>query len=118
MRTRPAPRGPLAKLALCVVLVGACGSDDDRPARWSYIHPAIVVPSCATASCHSSMTKLRGLDLQDRVLARQIFIGSVSGLTILRRSQSFVRRMPPDQPLADADIDLIQRWFEAGAMDD
>src|SRR6516162_6017594 len=58
------------RLGLVVVLVGSaaaslagCGSaDDTRPAQWSYIYPAIIQPSCATASCHSDFTRRSGVN--------------------------------------------------------
>jgi hypothetical protein len=45
------------------VLLSGCGSEDDtRPATWSYIYPAIIQPSCATASCHSNFTRRAGVN--------------------------------------------------------
>ena len=44
-------------------LISGCGSEeDDRPAQWSYIYPAIIQPSCATASCHSDFTRRAGVN--------------------------------------------------------
>lgn len=47
------------------MLAGACGGTDDRLAAWEYISPAILQPSCATGSCHSSGAAVSGLDLSD-----------------------------------------------------
>jgi hypothetical protein len=50
--------------------LAGCGSpDDQRPPQWSYIYPAIIQPSCATASCHSDLTQRSGVDLGDADLA-------------------------------------------------
>jgi hypothetical protein len=55
--------GLLAATSLFGILVQGCGSDtDDRPATWSYIYPAIIAPSCATASCHSDFTNRGGVN--------------------------------------------------------
>ncbi|HVU50465.1 MAG TPA: hypothetical protein VHL80_07245 [Polyangia bacterium] len=49
-------------------LVSGCGTDvinpqdDPRPPTWSYIYPAIIQPSCATASCHSDFTRRSGVN--------------------------------------------------------
>jgi hypothetical protein len=112
-------------LALAL-LVAACGGDDDRPATLSYILPAILEPSCATARCHAGEDAPTGLrfdemdpealrrELEDRTL---VFTGQPAGsplLNWLRGSRDVPTRMPPDQPLADADIALIERWIAEG----
>jgi hypothetical protein len=45
-------------------LVPGCGTEgpDPRPAKWSFIYPAIIQPSCATASCHSDFTRRAGVN--------------------------------------------------------
>lgn len=48
------------------ILAQGCGSPDPentvRPATWSFIYPAIIQPSCATASCHSDFTRRSGVN--------------------------------------------------------
>jgi hypothetical protein len=110
------------RLLLLVGLVGlsACASDvDDRPATWSYIHPAIVVPNCATSGCHSSLTMTFGYDFENKDTARDLFIRSVPVPAIFEGTYVldtgvYQYQMPPDQPLPQADIDLISRWLNAG----
>jgi hypothetical protein len=118
-------------LSLCafVALGAACASDtDDRPVSFNYIHAAILKPNCATSGCHSTLTKTRGVDLQDRDSALLVF--RLSGLgdldagvmykdipLLLKGGAGQFYRMPPDQPLPNADIDLIERWFIAGKLD-
>jgi hypothetical protein len=54
--------GVLAALSSGALLLGCGGDTDDRPTAWSYIYPAIIEPSCATASCHSNFTRRAGVN--------------------------------------------------------
>ena len=103
--------------------VAACTNDPgSRPATWSYIHPAIVAPSCATASCHNELVETANIALDDRETAYALLLDerfvvpgdSASALIPLLEGDERTR-MPPDAPLPQADIDLIQLWIEAGA---
>jgi len=126
--------GVLAVLAPIVVM-GGCGSEtDDRPAKWSYIYPAIIEPSCATASCHSSFTKRAGVNLGDtdeayyQMVARHFVatcatppaqtcldrIAADSEVVHLMRADG-ASRMPPDFALPEADIQLIEAWISTNA---
>jgi hypothetical protein len=130
-------------LLVAVVLVG-CGGDDDRPAAWGYISPAIIQPNCATSSCHSRAVAVAGLDLSTAesghhdLLAQKLpvlkddegrdietrkdakramvvpFNPDQSRLLNMLRAIG-ASRMPPDRPLAEADIALVERWILAGA---
>ena len=103
--------------------IGCGGAVDDRPAKWSFIATTIVEPSCATVSCHSAITERAGVDLHDR---RSGYYALVNGYYVIPHApeQSAVvalmnaegsLRMPPDVPLAEADIALIEAWIAAGA---
>lgn len=119
--------GPLATLAILATLplVNGCGSaKDERPLSWTYIYPAIVEPSCATASCHSRFAEKSGVDLSNIDVAYDQIVGrhfaqpmdpGNSSLLYLLRGQG-VRRMPPDFALPKVDIDLVQDWISAGAF--
>ena len=50
------PRWALLGILSALAVAPACGSTDDRPARWSFISSAIVEPGCATVNCHSSVS--------------------------------------------------------------
>jgi hypothetical protein len=111
-----------AAAAASVALAG-CGSADDRPPTWSYIYPAIVEPSCATASCHSDIVRRSGVDLgsinvaYDQLTTRHFVIKNVPGdseVVHLMRAEG-ARRMPPDFALPEVDIQLIEAWIMAGA---
>ena len=124
--------------------MAACGGvDDNRPAQWSYISPAIIQPNCATSSCHSRGAAVAGLDFSTadagykdlmeqklppvrngsamRSMApRQLVIpGNPAQSRMVNMLHAFgASRMPPDRPLAKADIELIEEWVLAGAAND
>ena len=133
------PRPPGAALALALTLAalsGGCDTVDDRPASWSYLHTAVIAPACATAGCHSAASAVAGLDLSTRTGAFNLLTGRICGappgptdppgnfvfagsperskLVHLLRGDD-VRGMPPDQPLADVEIELVERWILEGA---
>ena len=103
-----------------------CGSEtDDRPATWAYIYPAIIQPSCATASCHSDFTRIAGVNFgyEDegyyQLACRHFIAPSSPGdseVLHLMRAQG-AQRMPPDFALPEADIALISTWIAGGAHD-
>ena len=123
-------------VGLFVLLIGligaACAPDEDpRPASFTYIWAAIIQPNCTTSGCHSAHTATFGLQLDSKNGA-YLFLtaGSVMGenqttlpanyvvpgdplrsrlLYLLRGDETF--RMPPDGPLPDPDIALIERWI-------
>ncbi len=105
--------GPMLFALTC-----ACVDEvDPRPASWSYLHAAIIVPSCATSGCHSAFSKTAGISLQDRDPARLLFEQGAIDTPLLRGVQAGTRRMPPDQPLPAADILLVERWILDGKPD-
>jgi hypothetical protein len=129
--------GLFAVLSLGVLLSGCGSEDDERPNQWSFIYPAIIEPSCATASCHSDFTRRAGVnfgysdeayfqmtqrhfvvmcaDPNDAAcLARAV---NDSEVIYLMRAQG-AKRMPPDFALPDADINLIASWIANGAKND
>lgn len=124
-------------LAALVALAATTGcGDDERPATWSYIHAAIIVPSCTTSSCHTDFNGIAGVRLADREGAYAILVGRTcdassdqaadgnlvvpgspegSRLMHLLRGDDVRLAMPPDRPLSDVDIDLIETWILEGA---
>lgn len=122
---------------LAVIAVGCGSADDGRPAAWSYIHPVIIAPSCATVSCHSKSAAVAGLDLStldeayrgltklkvavnDSKAPRPFVTAghpeSSRIVSMMRATQT--DRMPPDRPLAESDIALVERWILNGALKD
>ena len=111
------------KVSLITVCFLGCAADpSERPATWSYLHAAIIAPSCATSSCHNERAATAGVVLDDadtayeHLLERQFVIpGDPASTLILLLEGSERRRMPPDAPLPEADIDLVRAWIAAGA---
>lgn len=112
--------------AVAASFVAGCGGADDRPAKWSFISAAIMEPSCATASCHSDVAQKAGVNLYDRDAGYKSLVDrhfvyanepDMSEVLFLLRAQG-ARRMPPDFPLPEVDIQLISNWIAAGAKND
>ena len=122
-------------LVLCVV--AGCAGIEDRPASWSYVHAAIVQPTCARGDCHSRLTKEHGFDFSSREETFAVWRGvSCTGepvdgepsglvtphdpnsnvLTLVRHEGPI--KMPPDQPLPAIEVELIERWIMIGAVCD
>ncbi|HEY4183812.1 MAG TPA: hypothetical protein VGP07_02035 [Polyangia bacterium] len=106
------------------LLAGCGGAADSRPDKWSFISPVIIQPSCATANCHSQLAERSGVALDTvydgyaQLLNRHFVMPNdptSSALVALLRGQGS-RRMPPDFPLPEADIQLIEGWIAAGAQ--
>jgi hypothetical protein len=110
-------------LPAILALAAACtGDPGERPATWAYLHPAIIVPSCATSSCHSGRVETAGVDLADAdraymdlTLRRFVVPGDPTSALMPLLDGEERGRMPPDAPLPAADIALIRSWIEAGA---
>lgn len=117
----------------------AVGCATERPADWSYLHAAIVAPSCATANCHSRLAAVAGVDLSTKEGAYATLTGHVCGvprgagdisgdyvfpyapersrLVYLLRGEGS-RIMPPDVPLPAVEVDLVEQWIAEGATCD
>lgn len=129
----------IPSLAVAAALGAGCAESADRPARWSYIHAAIIQPACTTAGCHSGLTALAGVNLSGREGAYTILTGRICGAPDqgIEPPGNFVRpfsaassrlyhmlvgdntdRMPPDTPLPDAEVELVARWIDEGAACD
>jgi hypothetical protein len=136
----------LKALALSVVVMGACGGEENRPATWSYISPAIIQPNCATGSCHNTAAAIAGLDLSEKdagwkSLMQQklpsnrpitaatypngqpprplVTPGNPEESRLLNSLRAFgANLMPPNRPLAEADIALVETWILKGAKND
>lgn len=126
----------LALAGLTALAVAGCG-EDDRPASWSYIHAAIIAPNCTTSSCHTSENAQAGIQLHSAETAFLFLVGSPcegndppgqadrnyvapgqperSHLMYLLLGDEVKRQMPPERPLPQGDIDLIERWILEGA---
>jgi hypothetical protein len=127
----PVRRSGVSKCALlaaaAAALIGCGGTTDDRPAKWSFISATITEPSCATVNCHSEVANRASVDLHDRATGYRDLVDrrfvipgdqtSSSTLLYLMRGQGSLR-MPPDSPLPEADILLIDAWIKNNAPND
>ncbi len=118
------------------ILLAGCDAANDRAARWPYVHAAIVRPSCTSSNCHSKLGSQGGVDLSTSDAAYVLFTGRVCGapdhpgappgnfvrpghpesselMHLLRGDGGAI--MPPDSPLPDVEIDLVERWILEGA---
>ncbi|WP_326523907.1 hypothetical protein [Sphingomonas sp.] len=116
--------------------LAACDDASDRPADWGYVHAAILEPSCATARCHSKAAAQAAVDLSTSAAAYAVLTGRVCGapplpgepignfvrpghpessrlMYLLRGERTTI--MPPDVPLPDGEIAVIERWILEGA---
>lgn len=128
MHNPPMPLPRLVCLAavaavLALFAAGCGGATDDRPPQWSFISATITEPSCATVNCHSAITQRAGLDLSARDVGYDRLIGGLYVVPGNADQSSLVGwltaagplRMPPDNPLSDDDIQLIEHWINDGA---
>lgn len=110
------------KYAWLIALAACTSEPDTRPETLDYITEAILVPYCGRGGCHTTNTAAANLvfdNVDDTRLAMhgsraRVVPGDIRSqfLNVIRDTR---RPMPPDQPLPDADVDLIQRWILAGA---
>lgn len=117
---------------LPAIALAACGTENDqRPRTVEYVTEAILAPNCGNAQCHSSFRNAYGyafdtVEEAQRSLANGL-VGTIRGnergeligesssaflITVLTRTKD---RMPYDQPLPEADINMIRRWIDYGA---
>jgi hypothetical protein len=120
----------MKRLAVAALLLAACGTTvDERPRNLDYITEAILAPTCGAAVCHSSFRQADGFVFDTVDGARATFqhdpelIGfqesdplKTPGLVLnLTLEQTNAPRMPYDQPIPDADVELIDDWLRHGA---
>lgn len=115
---------------LAIAAVAACGTEqDERPATLEVMTLTVLAPNCGQVQCHSSTTRTRGYQFDTVEGARETL--GTNGLKVNEAVQAGTPldndlmyvldgvtgfdRMPPDTPLHDEDIALIERWLLAGA---
>jgi len=123
-------------LVLVLLALAACDDARDRPDNWPYVHTALLEPACATSGCHSGPAAQAGVDLATADGAYTVLTGRVCGapvlpgdpignfvwpghpessrlMYLLRGDETTI--MPPDLPLPDGEIAVVERWILAGA---
>ena len=109
----------MRRCALFAFLLAACGTDDPRKPTVEVIATEILAPTCGQVQCHSTTTMTSGYAF-DTLAAAKVALKKLDSST--RRGRSFVEvltatggsRMPPDSPLDEADLTLIQTWVARG----
>jgi hypothetical protein len=103
-----------------ICLLAACGDEvDDRPLTTEYITVAILAPSCGTVSCHSTSAETENLVLEtiegvQEAISDGLFVpGRPELSTALLYMKGIEKQMPPEGPLPDKDIELVERWIAA-----
>jgi hypothetical protein len=103
---------------LWLVLLAACGTTDDRKPTSDVVVLEIMRPTCGQVQCHGSTTQSEGLAF-DTIEHTKASIMTEKGAHILDALHGApgYERMPPDSPLQDSDLDLIEQWISMGMPD-
>lgn len=123
-------------LGLLLAGGASCDGAEDRSTSFAYIHASILRPSCTSAACHSKLGSQAGVDLSTPEAAYLLLTGrgctapdvagtppgnfvrpghpETSELVYLLRGEGG-SIMPPDVPLPDVEIEIIERWILDGA---
>lgn len=109
-------------MKLLLLGLAACAAEpDSRPETAAYISEAILVPYCGRAACHSSDTNEHNYTLDsvassiEEMQQGLVKPGSAKGSKLYTVIVGEDTVMPPDVPLPDRDISLIERWIDDGA---
>jgi hypothetical protein len=116
-----------------LLLLAACGvevndpNDDPRPRTLQYISTAILKPSCASATCHSSFRQESNRSFSTVEETCQTLAAGANGAPgdvkvgvpeeskLIEVMVRTVDRMPYDQPMPSVDRKLIEDWIATGA---
>ncbi|MBX3159406.1 MAG: hypothetical protein KF773_25775 [Deltaproteobacteria bacterium] len=107
-------------------VLAACGTtDDDRPTTIEYVVSSVLAPNCANAQCHSAFRQVKGyaFDTPEHLKASGDVLVTkgepeLSSLYLVLTPEGVAMgfpQMPYDQPLPNADIELVRRWIAEGA---
>ncbi len=117
---------------LTLLLIAACGVDDDREfSDARYITEAVLAPTCGRAECHSTFVQSKG-DVFDTLVGmrRSIVDNSlveldsvqfdpadpsnaalIQWVTKIDPFQLGIGRMPYDSVMPDSDVQLLEKWI-------
>ncbi|MBP9086658.1 MAG: hypothetical protein KBG15_11105 [Kofleriaceae bacterium] len=115
MKANHRVRGSSAVALTLVAGLAGCVDTDNRPKTLAYITETILKPSCGTVNCHSSLGKTDDLAFDSVAAARATFMNVSSPefvLSVMKRTGD--EPMPPNDIVADQDLELIQAWIDAG----
>lgn len=115
----------MRSLPVLFALLGACGTTpDERPVTVEVVALSVLAPSCGQTQCHSTSTYIQGYAFNTLDAAKDALreiATTVQGETaadtllidVMRTTGG--KRMPPDAPLAEQDIQLVEAWIDSGS---
>lgn len=119
----------MMRLVVAALALAACGTTDyERPATLENITVSILQPNCANAQCHSSFRRVDDYafdtveEAKDSINTYALVVpmdpeGSLLYQVLISPGgEDNTPRMPYDQALPDADVELIHTWIAAGAV--
>ena len=110
----------MGRFLSCALLFAACGTTDQRPATVEVISEEILAPTCGQVQCHSTTSEVDGYAFDTlaaaKVSLKMLVPGDGRRSLMKALTDTGGDRMPPDSPLDDADITLIETWIGSGAQ--
>lgn len=98
-------------LLFALVLAGCGTSPDPRPVTFEVVAEEILKPSCGLVACHSSTTSVQQYAFDTTDAARAALKRNTAEIVFQIEQQ----KMPPDSPMSDEDVALIEAWVAAGS---
>jgi hypothetical protein len=96
-----------------LIVLAACGTDDPRAPTVEVISTEILAPACGAPQCHSTSTFQSGYAFDTLAASkdslRQLMSQGNRGHSL--SEEITTRKMPPDAPLDDADLKLLETWI-------
>jgi len=103
--------------SLFVLGIAACGGADTRPLTLEYVTLTVLAPACGTVACHSTTSNVHGyafdtVEASRRSLMGLVVRGDPAASKLIQSIRSPGRRpMPPDAPMSELDIELLEDWI-------
>jgi hypothetical protein len=109
----------MRRFVLIALLAAACGTNDLRPATVEVVSEEILAPTCGQVQCHSTTSNVDGYAFDTLAAAKvslKLLVPGDNRRSLMKAlTDTGGDRMPPDSPLDDADITLIETWIGSGA---
>ena len=110
----------MGRFVLFALLAAACGTTDPRSPSVEVISEEILAPTCGQVQCHSTTSNVDGYAFDTlaaaKVSLKKLVPGDGHKSLMKAITDTGGDRMPPDSPLDDADITLIETWIGSGAQ--
>jgi hypothetical protein len=109
----------MRRFVLIALLAAACGTNDPRPATVEVVAEEILAPTCGQVQCHSTTSNVDGYAFDTLAAAKvslKLLVPGDNRRSLMMSITDKGKPMPPDSPLDDADITLIETWIGNGAQ--